>query len=225
MRRSEREVPVRGRVDVTSSRRGVARHAAVAVLAWALAGCSHHRPPPAPGESTGAVPDLTGRAVMVFPVQALVGLPGDADAELAFALQSGGGSAVNWILPPELRKAVEGSPSLDVRLEGLPVGMFLQAEVERVGDPLYGVIRRLGALTGAQVALIPVMVRYLPPVAGQDGQGMAEVVAALLDVRSGYVLWFGVEGGDTGAASEPGVLASAVDALARRLTGPRRDVL
>jgi hypothetical protein len=100
--------------------------------------------------------------------------------------------------------------------------MFLRGEVRRVGDPLYGVLRRLGALTGAQVALIPVLVRYRPAGASAAPGGTAEVVAALLDVRSGYVLWFGVEGGEAGPADDPGVLASAIDALARRLAGRRR---
>lgn len=160
------------------------------------------------------VPDLTGRTVMVLPVQALQGVGGDADAELAFALQSRM-EAVDWVTPGELRNAVEASPSLDAPLEGLPVRVFLRTEVERVGDPLYGVLRRLGGLTGGEAALIPVLVRYRPAAAGTPGA--VEVAAALLDVRSGYVLWYGVEDGEPGSATDAGVLASALDALARRL--------
>lgn len=186
-------------------------------VALTVAGCAAHRPPEA-GESTGLPPALAGRSVMVLPVQAVAGPAGDPDAELAFALESRS-TDVEWVLLPALRRALESSPSLDARLEGLPVGMFLRTEVRRVGDPLYGVIRRLGALTGAQVALIPVMVRYRPAGTGEDREGTAEIAAALVDVRSGYVLWFGVEGGEPGPADDPGVLASAMDALARRMVG------
>jgi hypothetical protein len=151
---------------------------------------------------------------MVLPVQQTDGLSGDADAELAFALRTRVGD-IDWVLPPALRRALRGSPALDVRLDALPVGVFLQAEVDRIGDPLFGTLIRLGALTGAEVALIPVAVRYRPG----DGApaGVGEVVAVLMDVRTGYVTWFGVEAGRPGEAADPGVLASALDALARRL--------
>jgi len=151
---------------------------------------------------------------MVLPVQRVEGLAGDADAELAFALGTRLGE-VDWVLPPALRRALEGSPALDVRLDALPVGVFLQAEVERIGDPLFGAMIRLGALTGGDVALLPVAVRYRPAADAESGVG--EVVAVLLDVRTGYVAWFGVEAGQPGEVSDPAVLASALDALARRM--------
>lgn len=154
---------------------------------------------------------------MVLPAQAVEGVGGDPDAELAFALQSRM-DGVEWVMPEALRSAVEASPSLDVRLEGLPVGMFLRAEVERVGDPLFGILRRLGALTGGGAALIPIQVGYRPAAAG-DGEGAVQVTAAVLDVRSGYVLWFGVEEGAPGGANEVAAVASALDALVRRLAG------
>jgi hypothetical protein len=181
-----------------------------------LGACGPRRAPPAPGESRGAVPDLAGRTVMVLPVQQIEGLAGDGDAELAFALQTRLGD-VEWVFPPALRRALQGSPALDVRLDALPVGVFLQAQVDRIGDPLFGAMIRLGALTGAGVALIPVAVRYRPGATGAAGVG--EVVAVLLDVRTGYVAWFGVEAGQPGDASDPGVLASVLDALARRMAG------
>ena len=94
---------------------------------------------------------------MVLPFQIRSGIAGDPDAELAFALATRDG-AVEWILPEAMRLALRASPGLDVRLEGLPVDVFLQTEVERVGDPVFGVLRRLGALTGSDVALLPVLV-------------------------------------------------------------------
>lgn len=210
-----------GRLSLDESRwtLGRARHRLSAVVAILLVlgalGCGSRKPPPGPGQSSGAVPDLTGRRVMVLPVQQLTGLAtGGVDAELAFALRSRLGD-VEWIPPDALRSAVETSPSLDVRLEGLPVGVFLRTEVERVGDPLFGVLIRLAAVTGGEAALIPVLVRYREGV--PEAPGAVEVAAALLDVRSGYVLWFGIEEGRPGAADDPAALATALDALARRL--------
>jgi hypothetical protein len=49
-----------------------------------------------------------------------------------------------------------------------------------------------------------------------------EYVATLVDVRSGRVLWFGVEAGRPGTDDDPRRLASAAEALALRLVPPRR---
>ena len=187
----------------------------LALALVAVTACSSGpRPAPQAGESTGAVPSLVGARVLVFPVQAVQGLPGQVDAELAFALRARD-RGVAWILPDESREALRGSPGLQVTLTGLPVAMFMGAEVQRVGDPIYGTVRRLAALMNGQVALIPVQARYRP---GEGGApGAAEVAATLVDVRSGRVLWFGVVEGSPGAPDDPGVLASAMDALAQVL--------
>lgn len=188
-----------------------------ALLVTALAaGCAPgSRSAPTAGSSSGAVPSLPGVRVLVFPFQAVEGLTGQADAELAYALDARD-DGVAWILPDESREALRMSPSLQVSLTGLPVAMFLGAEVHRVGDPLFGILRRLGALMDAPVALIPIVARYRPEAA--DRPGAAEVAAALLNVRDGRVLWFGVVEGGAGPAADPRVLATAVDALVRTLT-------
>ena len=153
---------------------------------------------------------------MVLPVQAVQGLPESVNAELVFALNSRGAD-VDWIVPDELRAMLARSPGLDAPIEGLPVGFFMQVEVERVGDPLFGILRRLTAVTGAPWVLIPVVARYRAGDAGEDGT--AEVAAALLDARSGRVLWFGVVEGVSGRADEPAVLATALDEMVKTLTG------
>jgi hypothetical protein len=163
------------------------------------------------------VPALTGVRVMVFPVQAQVGVGGDATRELMYALD--GAPQVEWLTPGAMEATLQASPGLDVRLRDLPVGVFLQREVRRVGDPLYGVLRRLAAVTDAEVALIPVQVRHRAP-AGAEGavsRGRIEVVATLLSPRTGRVFWTGVVSGRPGAADDPAALASAMEALAARL--------
>lgn len=165
---------------------------------------------------------------MVFPVQRSTGLPGDPTAELVFALRSA--PQVRWLTPGDLDAALRGSPGLDARLTDLPVGVFLQREVRRVGDPLYGVLRRLAALTDGEVALIPVEVRHR---AGdvepgttdvtEPGPGHIEVVATLLSPRTGRVLWTGTVPGGPGAADDPGALVSAMEALSATLAPSGRD--
>lgn len=196
------------------------RAAVVFVFLAALVACgSRSAEPPRAGESRGAIPDLTGAEVLVLPVQRVAGLPGgtaglDPDAELAFALQERG-SDVQWILPSEIRSALETSPGVSASIDNLDVGIFLRTEVDRVGDPLFGDLRRLAALTGGSMALVPVQVRHRT--ASEESPPAVEFVAALLDARSGYVLWFGVVDGSAGDADDPATLASAADALARTL--------
>ena len=177
--------------------------------AWSAAGCaSQPRGLPGPGEARGSVPDLRGTRVLVLPVQLRQGVPAGVtvDEELAFALRSRG-ETVGWVFPPEMEEALRRSPGMPARLVDLPVGMFLQAEVKRIGDPLYGEIRRLGALAGADVALIPIELRY-------DQEGAYRLTAALVSVLTGRVPWLGVVEGAEGGAEEPGTLASLADALA-----------
>jgi hypothetical protein len=151
---------------------------------------------------------------MVLPVQAEVGIGGDADAELAFALAAREGG-VNWVFRSRLESAMERSPGLNARTTGLPVGIFLRTEVERIGDPLYGDLRRLAALVNAEVALIPIVIA--PGEVDETGEAALESTVVMLDVRSGRVIWFGVIAGEPGELGSPGVLASAMDHMARRL--------
>jgi hypothetical protein len=151
---------------------------------------------------------------MVLPVQDRGGVPGTVDAELLFQLRDRA-PRVEWIPHEEIEERLERSPGLQAEVRGLPVGVFRSAEVRRIGDPLYGQLRRMAALVDAPVALLPVAVALRP--AGSRGEVVARLQAALVDVRTGRVLWFGMEEGRQGAAADAAVLASGVDALARSL--------
>lgn len=187
------------------------------VAAVAAAGCARRTATPTAGANRGAVPSLLGVAVMVLPVQVQRGVAGDASAELADAL-SARGEGVRWVMPAALRSMVARSPALDVPVDALQVGVFLQAEVDRIGDPLYGQLRRLAALSDGRLALVPIEVRHRPDV--PERPGAVEVVATLIDTSTGRVFWFGIVEGEPGGASDPRALASAADALARRLLPP-----
>jgi len=193
---------------------GAARAAGVLVVAC-LGGCIHrHAPPPEPGTSQGTPPDLRGVPVMVFPVQRLAGVQGDVDAEVAFGLRSRGPD-IQWILPADLQDALDRSPSLHSRIRGLDIAAFGVGQVRRVGDPLYGELRRLASFVDGEVALVPLTVSMVTDTTG--ARASVALSATLIDVRSGRVLWFGVVKGDSRDPADPGVLASAADALARTL--------
>jgi len=170
-------------------------------------------PPPEPGSTQGTAPDLRGRTVMVLPFQQVRGFRGTPDAELLFHLQERAGE-VGWVAPDEVDEALSRAPAMDADARGLPVGAFLAGEVRRVGDPLYGQLRRLGALVDAEVVLLPVRATSRPDT---TGAAVIRVEAALLALRTGRVLWYGVEEGLPGDPSDPSILASSVEALARSL--------
>ena len=100
-------------------------------------------------------------------------------------------------------------------------------EYGRIGDPLFRDLLQISALTGSQLALIPIQVRYRPAAPADpdapEGEsqeprvGAVEVVATLIETRGGNVLWFGILEGDPGAADDPAALASAADRLAQVL--------
>jgi len=178
------------------------------LLVW---NCGSPPPPPGAGESRGALPDLRGWTVMVLPVQLKTGVPQgvQADPELAHALRTQG-EGVTWVFPPEIEEVLGRSPAVPTQIRALPVHVFLQTEVNRIGDPLFGHLLRLGGLTGADVALIPVELKY--------GEGGAySISVALVGTSTGRVSWFGVIEGGTGDAQDPATLASVAEVLARTL--------
>ncbi|MGH7480760.1 MAG: hypothetical protein ACRELV_01280, partial [Longimicrobiales bacterium] len=161
-------------------------------------------------------PALAGRDVMLLPAQGgqVAPVPAGLDAELRFWLDQQG-PTVRWVFPDRLRSVLASSPALDIDIDALVVSSFQRAEVRRIGDPLFGDLRRLGALVGARYALVPVMAAYVPGEAGEAGR--VEIATALIDTIGGNVLWYGVVAGQRGAAGAPEVTASAARAVAEAL--------
>ena len=201
--------------DPLTGRRPRTLHAVGMLLAAVLAfGCGGTAEAPTAGSFEGFIPDLRGERVMVFPVQIRSGVPGDASLEIDFALRTRS-TEVEWIFSDELEAMLARSPSVESAVTGLPVSFFLGAQVRRIGDPLFGQLLRLGALANSDIALIPVTVR-----AGAEGAGgtsVVEIVATLLNVRTGQVIWFGVVAGRPGSVADFSSVASAVEAFAETL--------
>jgi len=186
----------------------------IAVLALAIAACGpRSTPPPEPGTTRGVPPDLRGVRVMLLPVQQNLAVPGDPDAELAYGLRERG-QGVLWVSAAEVDQMLARNPAMQARTRGLPVGVFLQAEVERIGDPLYGELRRAASLVDAAVVFLPIQAS-LEAAPGEDPR--VRFTSTLIDARSGRVLWFGILEGGAFPARDPRGLASAVDEVARTL--------
>lgn len=200
------------------ARRGRSSVLAVALVGTALmaAACGGPAPPPNPGENRGIAPDLRGRRVMVLPVQQVLGVSGDPDAELAFGLADRGRD-IEWVLEAEVNRILARSPGIDARTRGLPVGLFYQAEVERVGDPLYGELRRMAGLVDADVILLPVSATFEPNARIIDSEPRVRFTVALIEPRSGRVAWYGIEEGGPFGQDDPRGLASAVEQLVRTM--------
>lgn len=178
-----------------------------------LAGCaSSSQTPPEAGYQRGGVPQLEGLEIAVLPVQMREGGHPEIDREIEFAL-SQAGPDVGWIFADELRAAQQRNPGTRLQISNLQVRPFLAGELQRVGDPLFGDLYRLGAVTGASYGLLPVLARDRT---GADGTAV-EISAALVDLRSGNVLWYGIVDGSHGAPGDLSASAEAADALARTL--------
>jgi hypothetical protein len=182
--------------------------------ALTLAACgARTAAPPEPGTIRGVAPDLRGIRVLLLPVQQNLGVRGDLDGELAYALRERSGDVV-WITAAQVDEVLARSPAVQARTRGLPVGAFVQAEVQRIGDPLFGELRRMAALVNAAAVVIPVQAT-LETVPGEDPR--VRLWTALVDVRSGRVPWFAVLEGGAFPAGDPRSLASAVEEVSRSL--------
>lgn len=151
---------------------------------------------------------------MVLPVQpGREGAPEGFDAELEYWLADLA-PGVRWIASATVERAVARTPEFAIPLRdlsGAALAGIAYRRGQRIGDPLYGDLRRAGALVDARYALLPIAYGR-----SADGAGRGEVTAALIDTMGGGVLWYATVTGEAGAA-----VASAAQALARTFSPAR----
>ena len=185
--------------------------AATLVLAPALVGLAcggkgdpAEQPPPAPL-------DLAGARIMLVPAR--VGEPASLQPELVFWLTERG-TATDWIRPAEIEEATASIPSrfaLDA-----PRRVIEGRSGRRLADPLYGDLRRLGAVLEAEMALVPLGTRIRT-----DSTGVTvDLTAVLASIHGGRVLWMHTVRAGSAPSIDEGV-ARAAETLARTLI--RRD--
>ena len=165
-------------------------------------------PPRAPVSNAPApLPDLSGQSVMLLPVHpgpvpaTVTTAPGDIrldgvnelDAELMYWLKDRANN-VKWVMRDAYDRILARSPALNINPAALDVAVFRRAQVKRIGDPLFGDLKRLATITNARFALVPVAAENRP------GTGV-EVAYALIDTTFGDVIWFGVLAGENAAAA------------------------
>lgn len=179
------------------------------LLATLVAACGGSDGPKEP-EPPPPPPDLAGVPVMLLPAR--VGAPEGLDAELAFWLGERA-PHTEWLLPEELQRVVDRSPAWRVDLATLPRHLMDMGSGDlRVPDPMYGTLRRLGAVVDAYHALVPLAVG---PVTTDEGPAL-ELTAALVDIRAARVVWVGTVRGDVSSEGPPSA-ASVAEALAQAL--------
>jgi hypothetical protein len=193
-----------------------------------LCGCGQRPAPPSADTLERPFPDMSGRTIMLLPVQAAtptVTPPAGAvaaralssegraqlEAELSFWLPEAA-RRIRWVLPDAIDQRATRSPTLDVRARDLPVQDFLRARLQSIGDPLYGDLRKLALLMDVRPALLPIGAVWIEEA---GGTGRVHLALALIDTTGGAVIWYGVVAGAPGARVDQSTIASTAQALAR----------
>jgi hypothetical protein len=207
----------------------VIRAARLALLLACVACAGPRVKAPTATRDPGRPPDLTGVQVLFLPVQRSP-LPGSAttaarydgvdllDAEISYWLREQAPD-VRWVLPETIDRTLRRTPELDIKVRQLDVAVFRRAQVKRIGDPLYGDLRRIAAVLDAKLAVVPVGAEFKP---GDATQGRLEIALAIIDLSFGDVIWFGVLGGDAGTPGQQ-TAASTAQAVASRFGRSRNQ--
>ncbi|HEX7240808.1 MAG TPA: hypothetical protein VF263_11115 [Longimicrobiaceae bacterium] len=156
--------------------------------------------------------------MLVLPVQAVTGLSAEAEGrlggELMFALGERA-PKITWVSPEELQRAVSRSPGFAGDPRSLPADPLLHHRERRAVEPLAGELRRYSALTDARLVLVPQAAAFVPGAAGEGGR--VRLAAAMIDARTGGVVWWGEAEGDPRPGADTPAVASAAAALAARM--------
>jgi hypothetical protein len=218
----------------------------LAVCAVLLAGLAAPSPAAAQGNAMPHFPN--GTTVILVPVQSTLPLqdgswPGmsrteeDAlramDAELEFAFGERR-AAEDWVLPSDLRHAMERNPSLDVNPDRVAYSPLLVPIEDRkyIPEPLHTELRTLAALFDTRYVVVPIRltVETEPVDAARTGSEVAyaggdavapayraHLLTALIDIRRSAVMWLGEFDGDPGASESGSLLATLANRVAGQL--------
>lgn len=192
---------------------------ACALLAVAAAACGG-RNKPAPGQVAPAVAvapmDLGGQRVLILPVQASAGLQftrEDVTNELVSALR-GRDTRTQWIDPARLRRSLASSPNFAPDPAALPNDRYEMYGQRRIDGGLADAVRRYMALTEARLVVIP---RSAVLVSPDSAPAFVRMSAALVDARTGMLVWWGEADGTPAGADDRALIVSAAEAIAARM--------
>jgi hypothetical protein len=207
--------------SIVSPRRAAARRLpalACALLALAAAACGGNKPPP--GQPTRAIAvapmDLGGQRVLILPVQASAGLQftrEDVTAEFVSALRARD-TRTQWIDPARLRRSLASSPNFAPDPAALPNDRYEVYGDRRIQGGLLDAVRRYMALTEARLVVIPRSAVYMSP---DSAPAFVRMSAAVVDARTGFVVWHGEADGEPAPADDRAGIVTAAEAMAARL--------
>ncbi|HYW11033.1 MAG TPA: hypothetical protein VE871_03725 [Longimicrobium sp.] len=208
--------------SIASTRRAQARRLpalACALLAVVTAACGG-KAKPAPGQVAPAVAvapmDLGGQRVLILPVQASAGLQftrEDVTNELVSALR-GRDTRTQWIDPARLRRSLASSPNFAPDPAALPNDRYEMYGQRRIDGGLADAVRRYMALTEARLVVIP---RSAVLVSPDSAPAFVRMSAALVDARTGLLVWWGEADGTPAPADDRALIVSAAEAMAARM--------
>jgi hypothetical protein len=209
--------------STASTRRAHARRLpalACALLAVAVSGACGGRKQTPPGQPAPAVAvapmDLGGQRVLILPVQASSGLHftrEDVTTELVAALRERD-TRTQWIDPARLRRSLAASPNFAPDPAALPNDRYEVYGERRIQGGLADAVRRYMALTEARLVVIPRSATLVSP---DSAPAFVRLNLAVVDARTGFVVWYGEADGLPAAPDDRALIASAAEAMAARL--------
>jgi hypothetical protein len=193
---------------------------ACALLALcAAASCGGNKAVP-PGQVAPAVSvapmDLGGQRVLILPVQASSGLQFNREEvtnEIVAALR-GRDTRTQWIDPARLRRSLASSPNFAPDPAALPNDRYEVYGERRIQGGLADAVRRYMALTEARLVVIPRSATLMTP---DSAAAFVRLNVAVVDARTGFVIWYGEADGTPAAPDDRALIVSAAEALAARL--------
>ncbi len=208
----------------SARRRTLALACAALSIALSAASCGGKKPPPGGIQPATAVApmDLGGQRVLILPVQSASGLPFNREIvteEIVAAIRARD-TRTQWIDPARLRRTLAGSPTFAPDPAALPNDRYEVHGQRRIQGGLADAVRRYMALTEARLVVIPRSAVLITPDSG--GGAFVRLNAAVVDARTGFVVWWGEADGRPAEPGDRALITSAAVALAARLLVPDR---
>ncbi|HLM68689.1 MAG TPA: hypothetical protein VK358_14215 [Longimicrobium sp.] len=175
---------------------------------------------PAPGQPAPAVAvapmDLGGQRVLILPVQASAGLQFTREAvtDAFVAALRARDTRTQWIDPARLRRSLASSPNFAPDPAALPNDRYEVHGQRRIQGGLGDAVRRYMALTEARLVVIP---RSAVLVSPDSAPAFVRMSAAVVDARTGFVVWHGEADGVPAPADDRALVTSAAEAMAARM--------
>lgn len=203
------------------ARRTLALACAALCIALSAASCGGKKPPPGTiAPATAVAPmDLGGQRVLILPVQSASGLAFNREiiTEEIIAAIRARDTRTQWIDPARLRRTLAGSPTFAPDPAALPNDRYEVHGQRRIQGGLADAVRRYMALTEARLVVIPRSATLITP---DSGGAFVRLNAAVVDARTGFVVWWGEADGVPAEPGDRALITSAAVALAARLLVP-----